>query len=48
MLGASRNVSLNDDKHISLKVLKIYRQGFFYSENLLLSIEQCTWLQLYL
>ena len=29
MLGASRNVSLNDDKHISLKVLKIYRQGFF-------------------
>ena len=30
MLGASRNVSLNDDKHISLKVLKIYRQGFFF------------------
>ena len=29
------------------KVLEIYRQVFFNSENLLSSIEQCTWLPLY-
>ena len=34
--------------NFSRKVLKIYRQVFFFnSENLLSSIEQCTWLHLY-
>ena len=34
--------------NFSPKVLKIYRQLFFFnSENLLSSIEQCTWLHLY-
>ena len=34
--------------NFSRKVLKIYRQVFFFnSKNLLSSIEQCTWLHLY-
>ena len=51
MFVASRNVSSNDDNHI----LKFFTKGFenlpssffFNSENLLSSIEQCTWLHLY-
>ena len=51
VFGASRNVSFNDDNHIS----KFFTEGFenlpssffFYSENLFLSIGQCMWPHLY-
>ena len=49
--GASRNVSFSDNNHI----FKFFTEGFenlpssffFNFENLLLSIEQYTWLHLY-
>ena len=45
VFNASRNISFNDDNHI----LKFFTKGFenLTSENLLSSIEQCTWLHLY-